>query len=76
VSSEEDRSIADEGVDPAQHPDVHTRLLGVVTVVYLVIMDYHCRRRKTALFSALVTWREPYGATNCCARNADGAPRL
>src|ERR1700681_3971159 len=30
-----------------------------VTGVYLGICDYHDRSRKTALFSALVTWREP-----------------
>src|SRR6202011_1532876 len=48
----------------------------MVTLVYLGIMEYHGRSRKTAPFSALVTWREPYGATSCCARNADGASRL
>src|ERR1700680_2171253 len=30
-----------------------------VTDVYRGIVDYHDRSRKTALFSALVTWREP-----------------
>src|ERR1700704_3205236 len=48
----------------------------MVTVVYIGIVGYHDGRRKTALFAALVTWREPYGATSCCARNADGASRL
>src|SRR2546422_10484584 len=48
----------------------------MVTVVYIGIVDYHDRRRKTALFAALVTWREPDGATSCCVRNADGASRM
>jgi hypothetical protein len=41
----------------------HVRLHVLVTVVYLGIVDYHLRTRKTAHFSALVTWREPDGAT-------------